>query len=174
MPAFPTSFFGLFLFSTALSLIATFTVVGYPAAAFTESGASYMGFAVSALLANGQTAQITPHLNRALDNGDGGLPIVPGSKDTASNVLATAQALNALTRSTFLSLGASTVPAAAPACTPAPSTTSQPATTAAGAAATLPATGTDALVPGLAGLALVLLGGAAVALSRRPRGVRQR
>ena len=28
MPAMPTSFFGLFLFSTALSLIATFTVVG--------------------------------------------------------------------------------------------------------------------------------------------------
>ncbi|MEO8455218.1 MAG: hypothetical protein ABI454_08660 [Sphingomicrobium sp.] len=28
MPAMPTSFFGLFLFSTALSLIATFSVVG--------------------------------------------------------------------------------------------------------------------------------------------------
>ena len=28
MPAIPTSFLGLFLFSTALSLIATFTVVG--------------------------------------------------------------------------------------------------------------------------------------------------
>jgi len=28
MPAIPTSFFGLFLFSTALSLVATFTVVG--------------------------------------------------------------------------------------------------------------------------------------------------
>jgi hypothetical protein len=28
MPSIPTSFFGLFLFSTALSLIATFTVVG--------------------------------------------------------------------------------------------------------------------------------------------------
>jgi hypothetical protein len=28
MPSMPTSFFGLFLFSTALSLIATFTVVG--------------------------------------------------------------------------------------------------------------------------------------------------
>jgi hypothetical protein len=28
MPSIPTSFLGLFLFSTALSLIATFTVVG--------------------------------------------------------------------------------------------------------------------------------------------------
>ena len=28
MPSMPTSFFGLFLFSTALSLIATFTVLG--------------------------------------------------------------------------------------------------------------------------------------------------
>jgi hypothetical protein len=28
MPSMPTSFFGLFLVSTALSLIATFTVVG--------------------------------------------------------------------------------------------------------------------------------------------------
>jgi hypothetical protein len=28
MPAMPTSFLGLFLFSTALSLIATFSVVG--------------------------------------------------------------------------------------------------------------------------------------------------
>jgi HAMP domain-containing protein len=28
MPAIPTTFLGLFLFSTALSLVATFTVVG--------------------------------------------------------------------------------------------------------------------------------------------------
>jgi LPXTG-motif cell wall-anchored protein len=110
----------------------------------------------------------------SVQNSDGGLPIVPSSKDTTSNVLATAQALNALTRSTFLSLGTSPLPAAAPACTPTPTTSSQPTNSATAAAGTLPETGTDPFGPGLAGLALVLVGSAAVALSRRPRGARQR
>jgi hypothetical protein len=131
-----------------------------------------------------------------VQNSDGGLPIVPGSKDTSSNLLATAQALNALTGSTFLSLGSSPVAAEAPACTVAtPTVTSTPTSrppagptstvphgtapadrpsVAAGAAGTLPRTGADPLLPGLAGLALVLVGVAAVAVARRPRGARQR
>lgn len=110
----------------------------------------------------------------SVQNPDGGLPIVPASKDKASNVLATAQALGALTRTTFLSLGTSPLPAAAPACTPTPTTTSVPTASATGAAAALPATGAETLAPGLAGLALVLLGGTAVLVARRPRGARQR
>jgi LPXTG-motif cell wall-anchored protein len=110
-----------------------------------------------------------------VQNADGGLPIVPSSKDTTSNVLATAQALNALTGSTFLSLGTSPLPAAAPACTPASTTTTtRPTAAPTGAAATLPETGADTLAPGLAGLALVMLGTGAVLVARRPRGARQR
>jgi len=110
----------------------------------------------------------------SVQNPDGGLPIVPASKDKASNVLATAQALNALTRSTFLSLGTSPLPAAAPACTPTTTGSPRPTASTTGAAATLPATGADTAVPGLAGLALILLGGTAVLVARRPRGARQR
>jgi LPXTG-motif cell wall-anchored protein len=141
-----------------------------PAAANVNSTA-YAALGLTAAAA-GTTAQIA-YLT-GVQNSDGGLPIVPSSTDKTSNVLATAQALNALTRSTFLSIGASPLPAAAPACTPAPTGTSRPTPSATGAAATLPETGADPLVPGLAGLALVLLGGSAVALSRRPRGARQR
>ncbi|HET8616133.1 MAG TPA: hypothetical protein VFL94_11465 [Actinomycetales bacterium] len=125
----------------------------------------------------------------SVQNPDGGLPIVPASSDTSSNVLATAQALNALTGSSFLSLGTSPLAAAAPACALATTPTTKPTTGGGGATATtgtppgdprdvsaaaasLPRTGADPLVPGLAGLALLAFGGAAVALSRRPRGAR--
>jgi LPXTG-motif cell wall-anchored protein len=112
----------------------------------------------------------------SVQNADGGLAIVPSSKDKASNLLATAQALNALTRSSFLSLGSSTLPAASPACTPKPTATAPggASTVAAGSAATLPRTGANPFGPALAGFALVLVGGTAVLLSRRPRGARQR
>jgi LPXTG-motif cell wall-anchored protein len=141
-----------------------------PSAANVNSTA-YAALGLTAAKA-GTTAQIA-YLTK-VQNADGGLPIVPASKDTTSNVLATAQALGALTRTTYLSLGSSPLPAATPACSPTPSTTSRPTTSAATAAATLPETGTDPLVPGLAGLALVLLGTGAVLVARRPRGARQR
>jgi hypothetical protein len=143
--------------------------------------------------ATATSAQVT-YLS-GVQNADGGLPIEPTSADHSSNLLATAQALNALTRSTFLSIGTSPVAAAKPACrvtasptktsTPTKTRTSKPttphgaatggsSTVAAGAAGRLPRTGADPFGPGLAGLALVVVGGAAIALSRRPRGARQR
>lgn len=130
----------------------------------------------------------------SVQNPDGGLPVLPTSDDTGSNVLATAQALNAMTGSTFLSLGDGAVAAARPACTvtasPTATATSRPtsgtrtnaprgtapadrSTVAAGAAGRLPRTGADPFGPGLLGLVLVLVGGAAVAVTRRPRGARQ-
>jgi hypothetical protein len=156
-----------------------------PAAANVNSTAyAALGLTAAAADTSAQIAYLA-----GVQNSDGGLPIVPSSADTTSNVLATAQALNALTRSTFLSLGTSPLAAAVPACTPSSATTtatggSAPAAgsaapegdsaVAAGATGTLPRTGTDPFGPGLAGLALVLVGSAAVTLSRRPRGARQR
>jgi hypothetical protein len=135
-----------------------------------------LGLTAAKASTSAQVAYLT-----SVQNEDGGLPIVPSSKDTSSNVLATAQALNALTGTTFLSLGSSPLAAAAPACTPeaTPTTTARPTTGGTtpaegsdvdAAAATLPRTGTNPLVPGLTGLALLVVGGTAVALSRRPRG----
>ncbi len=133
------------------------------------------------------SAQVT-YLS-GVQNPDGGLPVQPTSASRSSNLLATAQALNALTRSTFLSIGTSPVAGARPACQvkTAPTTTATPrptaphqtapgqaSTVAAGAAGRLPRTGADPFAPALAGLALVGLGGVAVALSRRLRGARQR
>jgi LPXTG-motif cell wall-anchored protein len=141
------------------------------AASANVNSTAYAALGLTAAKA-GTSAQVT-YLT-SVQNSDGGLPIVPASKDKASNVLATAQALNALTRSTFLSLGTSPLPAAAPACTPTPTTTAAPTAGASGAAATLPETGADTLAPGLAGLVLVLLGTGAVLVARRPRGARQR
>jgi LPXTG-motif cell wall-anchored protein len=165
------------------------------AAAANVNSTAYAALGLTA--AAESTAAQTAYL-ASVQNADGGLPIVPTSKDATSNVLATAQALNALTGSTFLSLGSSPLPAAAPACTPTPSptatatttTTAQPTATsapgtarpggpsvAAGAAGTLPRTGANPFEPALAGLALVLVGGLAVVLSRRRlarQGARQR
>jgi LPXTG-motif cell wall-anchored protein len=140
-------------------------------AAANVNSTAYAALGLTAAKA-GTSAQVA-YLTK-VQNPDGGLPIVPTSKDKASNVLATAQALGALTRTTFLSLGSSPLPAAAPACTPTATATAAPTAAATGGAATLPATGSDTLAPGLAGLALVLLGGTAVVLARRPRGARQR
>jgi LPXTG-motif cell wall-anchored protein len=140
-----------------------------PAANVNSTAYASLGLTAATAGTSAQIAYLT-----SVQNSDGGLPIVPGSADATSNVLATAQSLNALTRSSFLSIGTSPLAAAAPACTPTPTTTSRPTTSATGAAGTLPATGTDPLVPSLAGLALILVGAATVALSRRPRGAHQR
>lgn len=160
-----------------------------PAANVNSTAYAALGLTAAAA---GTAAQVT--YLASVQNADGGLPILPTSDDTSSNVLATAQALNALTGSTFLSLGDSPVAAAKPACTvtasptttatsrPTPSTrTTAPhstapagrSTVAAGAAGRLPRTGADPFGPGLLGLALVLVGGAVVAGTRRPRGARQ-
>jgi LPXTG-motif cell wall-anchored protein len=141
-----------------------------PSAANVNSTAyAALGLTAAKAGTSAQVAYLT-----SVQNPDGGLPIVPASKEKASNVLATAQALNALTRSTFLSLGTSPLPAVAPACTPTSTTTAGPTASASGSAATLPETGADTFAPGLAGLVLLLMGTGAVLVARRPRGARQR
>ena len=61
------------------------------------------------------TSKVVDYLASA-QNPDGGLAIEPGSKDKASNVLATAQALNALAGSSFLAIGPSPIAPSAPVC----------------------------------------------------------
>jgi len=56
----PTSFFGLFLFSTALSLIATFTA-GLAAGATTEEAALLANYAGGIVVMKRGTATVTQH-----------------------------------------------------------------------------------------------------------------
>jgi len=77
-------------------------------------------YAAMGLAAAGQSTEKIVSYLTSVQNPDGGLAIKPGSADKKSNALATAQALDAFTGSTFLTTGPSPITAKALACPQSP------------------------------------------------------
>jgi hypothetical protein len=93
-----------------------------PAASNVNSTA-YAGLGLMSSGANAaKVSQALDYLT-SVQNADGGLAIVPGSANKKSDVLATAQALNALARSSFLTTGTSPIAPKALVCSPTPTAT---------------------------------------------------
>jgi hypothetical protein len=146
--------------------------------AFDAPNVNSTGYAAMALIAVGQDPASSISWLTSTQHDDGGLPISPGDPD--SDVFATAQALEALAASSFLTmdpavLGAVVQIEGGPTSTPTETATetatpTETATASPTPSATLPATGsgkTGTLIG--VGVALAVLGGILVIASRRLR-----